>query len=168
MNSGAETLYVAASDFAKAGNGVAETMRTSSAAIETIKVAAGQLSLATNAAKGILDDYSRSRDTFAKMVSDLKLTIENGKRDASMTSEFIGRIEAATTQLAKAQRQSEDYLKGVTEVLVKAHESFAQNVERTLREGNRKFQGELSQSVELLSGAIKNLGDVLDAVPSRK
>ncbi|MEI8326898.1 MAG: anti-phage ZorAB system protein ZorA, partial [Betaproteobacteria bacterium] len=34
MNSGAETLYVAASDFAKAGQGVADTMRASTVAVE--------------------------------------------------------------------------------------------------------------------------------------
>ena len=102
------------------------------------------------------------------MVSELKATIDNAKRDASMTSELIGRIEAATSQLARAQKQSEDYLKGVSDVLIKAHESFAQNVERTLREGNRQFQGELSSAVQLLSGAIKNLGDVVDDIPARK
>lgn len=168
MNSGAEMLYVAASDFAKAGQGVSETMRASSAAVETIKTASVQLSLATTGTKAILEDYGRTRSTFAVMVSELKATIENAKRDASMTSELIGRIEAATSQLSRAQKQSEDYLKGVSDVLVKAHESFAQNIERTLREGNRQFQGELSSAVQLLSGAIRSLGDVVDDIPSRK
>jgi len=167
MNSGAETLYVAASDFAKAGQGVSDTMRASSAASETIRAASEQLAQATEGAKGVLQDYGRTRDTFSLMVSELKATIETAKRDAGMTSEIVGRIEAATAQLSAAQRQSEDYLKGVSEVLVKAHESFAENVERTMREGNRQFQGELSSAVQLLSGAIKNLGDVIDDIPPR-
>ena len=168
LNAGAETLYVAASDFAKAGQGVSETMKASAAATETIKVASTQLAIATENAKGIFADYAKTRDTFAMMVSDLKGTFEVAKRDASLTSELIRQIEAATKQLAVAQKQSEDYLKGVTEVLVQAHESFGQSVERTLREGNRKFQGELSGAVQLLSGAIKNLGDVVDDIPARK
>lgn len=168
MNSGAETLYVAASDFAKAGQGVSETMRASTVAVETIKTASNQLSSASDAARGVLEDYGRTRDTFALMVSELKATIENAKRDASMTSEIVGRIEAATQQLALAQKQSEDYLKGVSEVLVKAHESFGANVERTLREGNRQFQSELSSAVGLLSGAIKNLGDIVDDIPLKR
>ena len=44
----------------------------------------------------------------------------------------------------------------------------AQNIERTLREGNRQFQRELSTAVQLLSGAVKNLGDVVDDIPVRK
>lgn len=168
MNSGAETLYVAASDFAKAGQGVADTMRASTAAVEAIKAASGQLTMATDGARGVLEDYGRTRDTFAVMVSELKLTIDTAKREASMTTEFVSRIEAATAQLSAAQKQSEDYLKNVSDVLTKAHESFAQNVERSLREGNRQFQGELAAAVQLLSGAIKNLGDLVDDLPTKR
>ncbi len=168
MNSGAETLCLAATDFAKAGQGVSESMRASTVAVETIKLAAGQLVLATNGSKAVLEDYGKTRDTFARMVSELNVTLDNAKRDASMTSALIGRIEAATSQLARAQTQSESYLKGVTEVLVKSHESFAENVGKTMRESNRHFQDELSKAVELLSGAIRNLGDVVDEIAPKK
>lgn len=168
MNSGAESLYVAASDFAKAGQGVSETMQASVVATEAIKAASAQLTTSTDGARAIFADYAKTRDTFALMVAELERTFDNAKRDASMTSEIIGRIETATQQLAIAQKQSEEYLQGVSEVLVKAHESFRENVERTLRDGNRQFQSELSSSVQLLSGAIKNLGDVVDDIPARR
>lgn len=70
--------------------------------------------------------------------------------------------------LSLPKTQMAEYLRGISEVLVKAHESFAENVERTLREGNRQFQAELSGAVQLLSGAIKNLGDVIDDFSPRK
>jgi hypothetical protein len=168
MNSGAETLLVAASNFAKAGQGVANTMTASAAAADAIKGASGQLTLATDGARSLFADHGKSRESFGLMVSDLRQTIENAKREASMTSDIIGRIETATAQLGKAQTESEEYLRGVSEVLVKAHEAFAENVERTLREGNRQFQAELSTSVQLLSGAIKNLGDVIDDFSPQK
>lgn len=165
LNSGAETLYVAASDFAKAGNGVTETMKMSAAATESLKSSSNQLVVATDGAKGIIADYARTRDVFATMVAELRQTVENAKRDAAMTSELINRIQAATKELGAAQQQSEDYLKGVSTALVGAHESFRDNIDKTLGEGNRKFQAELSNSVGLLSSAIKNLGDVLDDIP---
>jgi len=168
MNSGAETLYVAASDFAKAGQGVSDTMKASTAAVEAINGASGQLTLATDGARSLFADYGKTRDTFALMVTELKQTVENAKREASMTSEIIAKIEAAAMQLGAAQKESEEYLRGVSEVLVKAHDSFAENVERTMREGNRAFQGELSSAVQLLSGSIKNLGDTLDDFSPRK
>lgn len=168
LSSGAETLYAAAGDFAKAGSGVSETMRSASAATESIKTASAQLSTATDNAKGIFGDYARTRDTFATMVAELRQTFESAKKDAMMTSELIGKIQAAARELAAVQQQSEDYLKGVTEVLVGAHESFRDNIDKTLGEGNRKFQSELSNAVNLLSGAIKNLGDVVDEIPAAR
>jgi hypothetical protein len=170
LSSGAETLYIAASDFAKAGNGVAETMRAATTAAEALKLSSNQLVTATDGARGIIADYARTRDVFATIVEELRLTVENAKRDAAMTSELIARIQAATKELGSAQQQSEDYLKGVSAALVGAHESFRDNIDKTLGEGNRSFQKELSDSVGLLSSAIKNLGDVLDDIlpPTRR
>lgn len=167
MNSGAEKLLVASTSFARAGEGVSETMRTASVAGEAIKQASSQLTGATEQARGILSEHARTRDAFALMVDQLKATVEAGKRDASMTSEIVGRLEAAAKQLSEAERLSERYLQGVNEVLGKAHESFRENVERTLREGNGAFQAELAGAVQLLGGAIKNLGDLLDDIPAR-
>ena len=167
LASGADTLHVAATDFAKAGQGVAETMRASGDTVENIRSAAGTLAGATGAAKDIIADYGRTRDAFAIMVDDLKRVTENAKRDASLTSEIIGRIETAAARLAEAKTEAGEYLEGVTEVLGKAHESFAENVERSLREGNRQFQRELRDAVNLVSGAVKDLGDTLDDLPRR-
>ena len=52
-------------------------------------------------------------------------------------------------------------------MLTRSHQSFAENIERTLREANRQFHKELAQAVGLLSGAIKDLGDTIDELPSR-
>lgn len=45
--------------------------------------------------------------------------------------------------------------------------SFAENVERSLQEGNRQFQKELRDAVNLVSGAVKDLGDTLDDLPRK-
>ncbi len=163
LNSGAETLFIAASDFAKAGQGVAETMRASSDAVGNIKVVSGALSTATTATREIVDDYRHTRDALAAMVTEFKSVTENTRREAAMTSELITRIGAASEQLGTAQRQAEDYLKGINEVLMKAHESFSENVKLT----NRQFQKELGTAVSIVSGAIKDLGDALEILPGR-
>ena len=168
MNQGAETLYVAASDFAKAGQGVADTMQAASEAMGNIKVASGTLTAATSAAKDVLVDYGRTRDSFAAMVAELKSVTENARRDAAMTSEIISRIESAAGKLGEAQKQSEEYLKGVNDVLAKTHESFSEHVGKTLREGNRQFQDELRKAVDMVSAAVRDLGDTLEDAPGRR
>lgn len=168
MNAGAETLYVAASDFAKAGQGVADTMKAATAAVEAIKSASGQLTLATDGARSLFADYGRTRDAFSQMVTDLRQTVENAKREAALTQDVMAQFESAASGLSSAQKEAEEYLRGVSEVLVRAHDAFAENIERTLRAGNGQFQAELSSAVQLLSGAIKSLGDVVDELPSRR
>ena len=47
-------------------------------------------------------------------------------------------------------------------MLTQAHSAFAENVEKTLKEGNTQFQRELAEAVSYLKGAIEHLGDVLE------
>lgn len=168
LNQGAEMLRVAASDFAKAGSGVSETMRSSSAAVELIHESSGTLSSATQATCDILADYARMRDSFAMLVAEMKSIVENARKEASMTSEIVTTLNGAAMQLAVAEKQAEAYLKDISEVLGNAHEAFAENVIRTLRESNRQFHKELGGAVGLLSGAIKDLGDTLDDLSLQK
>lgn len=132
------------------------------------KVASGTLTAATSAAKDVLVDYGRTRDSFAAMVAELKSVTENARRDVAMTSEIISRIESAAGKLGEAQKQSEEYLKGVNDVLAKTHESFSEHVGKTLREGNRQFQDELRKAVDMVSAAVRDLGDTLEDAPGRR
>jgi hypothetical protein len=167
MNSGAEMLYVASSDFAKAGQGVTEAIKLTAPTTERLHDAAQALLNASNTTQQVTSEYARSRDSFSLIVSDLKTTIEVAKREASLTIELVATIRAASEQLQAAEKQAESYLAGVTEVLAKAHGSFAENIERTLRSGNAQFHKELSDAMSLLSGGIQDLGDLLEKVPSR-
>lgn len=164
LDSGASILNQAASNFAKAGSGVATTMQSASLATEKIQGSAAALSHATTGVQQVMEEYKNTRDTFAIIVSDLKSTIENARREASMTSELVKTLSSATQQLGAAQSEAEVYLKEVTDVLVKAHSEFAKSIESTLRTGNTQFHKELSTAVDLLKGGIQDLGDILDKV----
>ena len=168
MHAGADKLATAATDFAAAGQGVGATLNAAATATETINFAATTLSAAAVATQHTLATHALAHDSFAALVADLRATVETAKRDAAMSAELIDRLHGAAAQLSAAQRKSEDYLRSVNDVLVQAHQSFADNVERTLRESNRQFQLELSQAVGLLSGAIQDLGDTLDNLPAAR
>ncbi len=167
MNTGAELLYGASSDFAKAGQSVAATIQGASGAMERIQLATQSLSSAMNGTIEILDEYKKSRDAFAMMVTDLKTTIQNAKKEAAITSELVKQMEAAALQLGKAEKLSQDYLAGVNEVLTRTHEAFAANLERTLSHGNARFHVELSKAVDLLATGIRDLENVIELVPAR-
>jgi hypothetical protein len=168
MNSGAEMLYVASSDFAKAGHGVADSIRLSGDAVEKIREVSQSLVGASNTTQQVSAEYARSRDVFAVMVGDLKLTVENAKREAAMTGEVLANLRHAAEQLSVAEKQAEDYLAGISEVLGKAHQAFAENVVKTLRTGNADFHKQLTDAVAHLSGGIQDLGDFLEKIPARQ
>jgi len=167
MNAGAELLYGASSDFAKAGQSVAATMQGASGAMDRIHIATQSLSSAMNGTIEILDEYKKSRDAFAMMVADLKATIQNASKEAAMTSELVEKLQAAALQLGRAEKLSQDYLGGVNEVLTRTHEAFAASLERTLNHGNARFHIELSKAVDLLATGIRDLENVIELVPAR-
>jgi MotA/TolQ/ExbB proton channel family len=167
MNAGAELLYGASSDFAKAGLSVAATMQGASGAMDRIHIATQSLSSAMNGTIEILDEYKKSRDAFAMMVADLKATIQNASKEAAMTSELVEKLQAAALQLGRAEKLSQDYLGGVNEVLTRTHEAFAASLERTLNHGNARFHIELSKAVDLLATGIRDLENVIELVPAR-
>lgn len=168
MNNGANTLSAATGTFSRSVEGLTGVTEKITGTTDKLNLAANALNGATQASMQVINDYRTTRDTFAAIVADLKSTIENAKKEASMTSSILASLDAATAKLGAAQKDAEDYLHGVTEVLAEAHGVFAENIERTLRKGNSEFHKELAEATNLLRGAIQDLGDTLDAAVVRR
>jgi ABC-type transporter Mla subunit MlaD len=133
---------------------------------EKLNASASTLSSALSATQQVLNDQRNVRDALGTMVSDLKSTIENAKHEASLTTELVASLQTASQRLSAAQTAADSYLAGVTQVLGEAHSAFAKQMEITMREGNRQFHEELAAATGLLKGAIQDLGDVLDNLPT--
>lgn len=136
------------------------------ASAERLNAASSTLATALVATQQALGDQKSVRDALAGMVSDLRLTVENASREASLTSDLVNGIQQASQRLSDAQEVSVASLEDATSAISDAHGAFAKQVEVTLRDGNRAFHEELAQAVGLLKGAIQDLGDVLDNVRS--
>ncbi len=128
--------------------------------------ASGGLEGALRSTQQALLDQKQVRDALAAMVGELQLTVANATREASLTSDLVTKLSAASQSLGTAQQTATQYLEGVTEVLGEAHAAFALEIAKTLRESNRAFHEELAQATQLLKGAIQDLGDVLDSIPT--
>jgi len=163
FTAGREALKSSLADFLKASGTVSATLACIQKASAGIQGSSANLVTATAGVRDMLETHKRTSDIFAGIVSDLRATIENARHEASMTSEIVSRIQKATQQLGIAQGKAEEYLHGLTEVLAQAHSEFAGNVELTLKRSNTQFHEELSRAVSLVSGAIQDFGDVLDA-----
>ena len=154
MNSSANTLHLAAKDFATAGQGVTATLEKSSQV-------ANQLSAASRGLSEMLADHKSVRDSMAGLVGSMQAIVEQARREASMSSDVITRIEEATAKLVGAQKEADNYLAKVSDVLGEAHQSFSDGMTKAVGEANRDFHQVLSDSVKLLREGIQELDNTL-------
>jgi len=133
---------------------------------ERLNTAAGVLTSALGATQQTLSDQKAVRDALAEMVAGLRTIIETAKREATLNAGLVDQLQKASQLLIQAQTATVTNLEEATQAIGDAHGAFAKQVEATLRDGNRVFHEELAQATGLLKGAIQDLGDVLDNLPT--
>jgi predicted nucleic acid-binding Zn-ribbon protein len=168
MNSGAETLFLAADEFTKAGQGVAGVLQQATGVSGKLADAAASVSTSSAMLQGVVADYATTRETLSAMLADLRGTVENAKREASLTSDVLARIESASQGLGQAHKDVEEYLLGVSNVLTEAHSGFRENVDKVLRESYDDFYTRLSGATSLLRQAIQELELALVVEPTSR
>ena len=166
MNTGAELLGAASRNFASAGERVSETMGHAATLSAKLTETSGSLRSGASAIQDLLGDYRTQRDAVGALVTELRGAVEAARREASLTTDVLARIEGSATRLGTAQKLADEYLDGVSKVLGEAHSSFAQEVKRTLDKANTEFHTKLTQAVGLLSSAVGELELTLAAMGS--
>ncbi len=161
LNDGARTLERGAIAFAQAGDRVTGTLDQAAALASKLTEVSGGLTASAHALQTVLTDYRGNRDATAAMLTELRGVVESAKKEASLTHEALERIQTAATKLGQAQKDTETYLEGVSNVLVLAHEKFSDGLTRTLDRANGDFHAKLSNAVGLLSSAIQEFENTL-------
>ncbi|MDR0528510.1 MAG: hypothetical protein LBG69_02725 [Zoogloeaceae bacterium] len=169
---GQEAVRGAAGELSQAGEGVGRAAEHFGAVGDTLQQTVRSLSEAVARAGSLVEnsaaDNAKTRDAFSAMLTELRKIIESARREASLTQELVTRMEGAAAALSSAKTDAKKYLEGVNRVLAEAHASFAENIERTLREGNGQFHKEVALAVDYLKGAIEELGDTLENLAGKK
>lgn len=165
---GQGAVSTAAAGLSNAGAKVGQAAADFSGASDALRAVSASLAEAATRASEVVRDGADSRNAFRTILADLRLVLDNARREASMTTELVEGMEAAAAALSSARTEAAHYLEGVNEVLTKAHVSFAENIERTLREGNSQFHKEVALAVDYLRGAIEELGDTLENLAGKR
>jgi hypothetical protein len=167
MNLGADRLYAASEKFAQAGSATTTTLDRAQGLIKQMNDASGALTGSSATLSGAISDYKATRDSLASMITALTAAVDSAKREASLTSDIISRIERSAAALAEAELQAEKYLQEVTKVLAEAHHAFGSQVNSTLEKVNGEFYSHLQRATGALAGAIGDLEGVFDKIPIR-
>lgn len=157
LHAGADKLGRASQDFATAGDRVSDVITKTAAVSAQFSETSGALTVGGSAMQELIKDYRTQKTLIETMVTELRLTVEAARREASLTGDILQRIEGATQKLGTAQKQADEYLDGVSKVLGEAHTSFATEVKRTLDKANSEFHTKLSSAVGLLNSSIGEL-----------
>jgi hypothetical protein len=163
MNTGADTLAVAADDFAKAGQGVATTLDATAAAMENINFASNALLSASAVTQKMLENHGVPTPPSPRWLTCARPS--NGVREASPAPNSstgcrrrLGGCRTRSTSPGvsrQGQRRAD-----------RAHQSFADNI-RHLRESNRQFRRN-GAGRQPAFRRYQDLGDTLDELPARR
>ena len=161
MNTGAELIGTASRDFASAGERVSNIMGQTASVASKLVETSGSLTSGAAALQKLLEDYSAQRREVSNLVTELRATVEAARKEASLTTDILARIETSAARLGVAQQQADEYLAGVSRVLGEAHTTFANEVTRTLVKANHEFHAKLTQAVGMLSASVGELESTL-------
>lgn len=157
LNGGADTLLAAANKLENSGREVVGGFDRIANVTTGLSEAAGSVAGAARGLDSVISDYRSARDAVATMVQDLRATVENASREASLTAEVLGRIEGATQKLVAAQTEADGFLDEVADVIGQSHEKFSEGMRGVVVEANREFHTQLSRATGMLKEAIQEL-----------
>ena len=164
MNQGADTLFLAADEFGKAGKGVSGALVEATGLARELSASAGSVSTAARSIENVIADYRAAQESMATMVGALNDTVDAARKEATLTQNILARIEGSAEKLAAAQHQADHYLDEVSRVLTETHQQFASNMRSTLGEANKQFYTSLTEATSLLREGIQELDATLSGV----
>jgi hypothetical protein len=164
MNQGADTLFLAADEFGKAGKGVSGVLVEATGLARELSASAGSVSTAARSMESIIIDYRAAHESLTTMIGSLNDAVDTARKEASLSQDVLQRIEGSAEKLAAAQHQADRYLDDVSRVLVETHQEFTGNMRTTLGEANKQFYASLSEATSLLREGIQELDATLSGI----
>ena len=168
LNVGADRLNTAATNFATAGDRVAGVMGQAATVSAKLIEVSGSLTTSASAVQDALSDYRAQREAVSQLLTDVRATVELARKEASLTTDVLQRIESSTAKLGTAQMAADAYLDGVSQVLADSSEAFRESVVSTLSKVNHDFHTKLSSAVGLLSTAVQELEVTLGSLAPKR
>ena len=164
MNSGADSLYIAASEFSKAGQGVQGVFERATLITEHLTAMSAGLNTAAKSLETTVAVYERTHSDMTTLIGEVRTIIENAGQEASVSQELVNQLKSAVASFNDIQTKTETYLQQVNAVLTKTFESFTDAVRDSINRSRTDFDRSLSEAVEMLRSTIEDLDEGLGRI----
>jgi hypothetical protein len=168
MNAGAETLYIASSDFSKAGQAVTGVFERASQVAEKLSTATTVLDASAKTTQLAVAAYEKTRTDVAAMMESLQVIIDSAKREAGLSRELVEQLESAAAKFNIVQKDTDAYLGKVSSVLEETFVKFTDSMRQSLDKSRANFDTSLGEAVGMLRTTIEDLDDGLAKLTPRK
>lgn len=164
INTGADKMRVAADRFESAGNRVAEANNLTADVLNNAQQAGRTLSSASTELGALISDYRNTRDSVSKAITTLEALINNGQEEQSSRSHFVADLKTYSERLQQYNREAQEFLHGVADLMGKSFDSFSSGVETSLKNSMQEMDSQLAKATGALSSSVEIIGESVDAL----
>ena len=157
MNAGADTLHLASTQFAKAGDGVSNVL-TLTADLSSKLMSAGQnLEVTSKTIQSVVAEFQRTRESMTNMTEALNSIIQRAQAESGMTDDLLQKMKLITASFNTSRVDTEEYMTQISNVMETSFESFSNSMVKALEKSRTEFDKSLSGAVGMLRSVIEDL-----------
>ena len=157
MNAGADTLHLASTQFAKAGDGVSNVL-TQTADLSSKLMSAGQnLEVTSKTIQSVVAEFQRTRESMTSMTEALNSIIQRAQAESGMTDDLLKKMKLITDSFNTSRVDTEEYMTQISNVMETSFESFSNSMVKALEKSRTEFDKSLSGAVGMLRSVIEDL-----------
>ena len=161
MGRGADTMRQSADSFSKAGDRLEGVASKTGELLDRVVSASTSLDISVRAVESVVSSYNATRDTLQALSATLQNLVQDADARAGVGRELVGTMQSVVSDFGRVQMETKDYLSKVSGVLNNGFETFANAIDKSTQAGNDRFVKQMSEAVNLISGQVEDLDDVL-------
>lgn len=164
IQTGADKMRVAADRFEAAGDRVAEANQLTAEVLNSTQQAGRTLSGASAELGALIADYRNTREVVANAITALETLINRSHDEQSSRSRFVDDLKAYSERLQQYNREAQEFLHNIAEVMGTSFESFTTGVENGLNRSLQEMDTQLTKAAGALSSSVEIIGESVDTL----
>jgi len=150
LRDGAAIMREAAGKLSDAGNSVSGIPSALAQTAEGLKNTAESVHAA-------LQDHAKMQETIRLYMAEMQEMVRTTQRETGVSSQLVSEMERIVKAMARAERESEDYLRAINDVLKQSFRDFGAEMVAQVRNISTESNRQLGSSLHALTGTVDSM-----------